>query len=113
MDLSSNNLVSGLPPFNSTTQPSLASINVSFNALNGPLPAQWGTLSQLTLLAVNSQQAIGAAASKLSGPVFPPGWSALTALAQLHLAANNLTGTIPTQARLDSRMSCVVSLTDL
>lgn len=55
--------------------------NLAQNALTGPLPAQWSSLSSLASLDASSNY--------LSGPL-PDSWRALDSLQELRLASNNL-----------------------
>lgn len=69
-------LTSLVPP-----SPALARSNLAQNALTGPLPAQWSSLTSLASLDASSNY--------LSGPL-PDAWHSLDSLQELHLANNNL-----------------------
>lgn len=55
--------------------------NLAQNALTGPLPPQWSSLSSLASLDASSNY--------LSGPL-PDAWRGMDSLQELHLANNNL-----------------------
>jgi hypothetical protein len=56
------------------------------NQLTGPLPREWGAMTSLQHLGLNSNQ--------LTGPL-PREWGAMTKLQQLWLNSNQLTGPLP------------------
>ena len=66
----------------------LESLLLSSNDLSGPIPAELGNLSNLESLSLNS--------NNLTGPI-PPELGKLSSLERLYLSANDLTGPIPAE----------------
>lgn len=111
LDLSSNNLVGGIPPelgdlshlkaldlgFNSLTGEistelgdlsELDTLDLGFNSLTGPIPVELGGLSKLNHLDLRSND--------LTGPI-PAELGGLSELTNLYLWGNHLTGRIPAE----------------
>ena len=67
----------------------LRALNISLNAISGPLPSSWTTLTDLASLDLSFNNLTG---------VLPPAWmiaGSFTALSTLNLQSNSLRGTVP------------------
>ena len=87
--------LTGSLPANLGSLSELTSLNLDVNRLTGPIPAELGNLSKLEYLNLNGNRPTGYTyGNRLTGEI-PASFADLASLRKLHLGDGQLTGTIP------------------